>query len=93
MVNATEDERLPRPAIETLYAAARDPKEIVWLPGIHVQRNRPEVVRGLVTTVLTMMERDEAAGGRVAAAQPPRGAGAPERQPGTLGAVASSERR
>lgn len=61
MINATEDERLPRAAIDTLYAAARDPKHIVWLPGPHVQRNRPEVVRALVSTVITMMESDSLA--------------------------------
>jgi len=60
MVNATEDERLPRPAIEALYAAAAQPKQIVWLPGKHVQRNRPEVVRALVTTVLERMDRSGA---------------------------------
>ena len=58
MLNATEDERLPRPAIEALYAAAGQPKEIVWFPGKHVQPNRPEIVRALVTTVLTRMEKD-----------------------------------
>jgi fermentation-respiration switch protein FrsA (DUF1100 family) len=58
MLNATEDERLPRPAIEALYAAASEPKAIVWFPGKHVQPNRPEIVRELVTTVLTRMEKD-----------------------------------
>lgn len=58
MLNATEDERLPRPAIEALYAAASQPKAIVWFPGKHVQPNRPEIVRALVTTVLTRMEKD-----------------------------------
>lgn len=68
MINATNDERLPRPAIDTLYAAAADPKRIVWLPGPHVQRNRPEVVRALVTTVITMMETDSLAPRPVVAA-------------------------
>lgn len=67
MINATEDERLPRPAILTLHDAAREPKRLVWLPGPHVQRNRPEVIRGLVTTVLGMMEGDDGAASRVAA--------------------------
>ncbi len=56
MLNATEDERLPRPAIEALYAAAGEPKSITWMPGLHIQRNRPEVVRALVTTVLQRMQ-------------------------------------
>jgi dienelactone hydrolase len=55
MVNATEDERLPRSAIQALYDSARAPKELVWLPGKHVQRSRPEVLRALVATVLARM--------------------------------------
>ena len=55
MVNATEDERMPREAVLALLAAAREPKSIVWLPGPHVQRNRPEVVRSLVAAVLDRM--------------------------------------
>ena len=55
MINATEDERLPREAIDKLWTAAREPKEIVWLPGKHVQRNRPEIVRALLDTVLARM--------------------------------------
>ncbi|HEX7121439.1 MAG TPA: hypothetical protein VF178_03640 [Gemmatimonadaceae bacterium] len=52
MINASDDERLPRPAIEALHAAAREPKEVIWLPGLHVQSNRQDVIRGLVETVL-----------------------------------------
>ena len=57
MLNATEDERLPREAVLALYDSARGPKELVWMPGRHVQRSRPEVVRALVDTVLARMER------------------------------------
>lgn len=52
MINATEDERLPRDAVMTLFDSARDPKEITWLPGMHVQSNRKEILQGLVRTVL-----------------------------------------
>jgi hypothetical protein len=55
MVNATEDERMPRGAVLELYAAAREPKSLIWLPGPHVQRNRPDVVRSLVAAVLDRM--------------------------------------
>jgi hypothetical protein len=51
MVNARDDERLPRPFVERLYERAREPKTIMWLPGGHV-RSRTEVVRPLVDTVL-----------------------------------------
>lgn len=59
MINATEDERIPREAVRLLYDSARAPKELVWMPGRHVQRSRPEVVRALVDTVLARMERTE----------------------------------
>lgn len=58
LVNSTEDERIPRPQVEQLYAAAGEPRAMVWLPGRHVMRRRPEVVRQLVTTVLTRMEAE-----------------------------------
>jgi hypothetical protein len=57
MINAEEDERLPRHAIDALHAAARDPKEIIWLPGQHVQPNRAEIIGGLVETVLSRAAR------------------------------------
>lgn len=52
MINATEDERLPRPAIETLHNSARAPKEIIWLPGMHIRSNRKAIIEGLVKIVL-----------------------------------------
>jgi len=51
MINAQDDERLPRASVEKLYEQARQPKEITWVPGRHV-RARPEVVRDLVDMVL-----------------------------------------
>jgi hypothetical protein len=36
-----------------LYAAAGDPKELVWLPGQHMQGNRPEVIEGLINAMVT----------------------------------------
>lgn len=57
MINAEADEKLPRPAVEALYAAAGEPRTLLWLPGQHVQPNRPEIVRALVTTVLERMEQ------------------------------------
>lgn len=52
MLNAREDERMPRDAVDALYAAARSPKEQIWLDGPHVQGNRHEVLAGLVDAVL-----------------------------------------
>ncbi|MFP5355603.1 MAG: hypothetical protein ACLGIK_10730 [Gemmatimonadota bacterium] len=52
MINATEDERLPRPAIELLHNSAREPKEVIWLPGMHIRSNRKAIIEGLVKIVL-----------------------------------------
>lgn len=57
MINASEDERLPREAIEALHESAREPNEVIWLPGQHVQSNREAVIRGLVETVLDRAAR------------------------------------
>ena len=37
MVNTTDDPIFPREAVETLFAAAREPKELRWRPGTHHQ--------------------------------------------------------
>lgn len=52
MLNALDDEKIPRTSVELLYAAAGEPKELVWLPGQHMQGNRPEVLERLVEAVL-----------------------------------------
>ena len=52
MINARDDERMPRALVDQLYASAREPKSLIWVPGGHV-RARPEIVRPLVDTVLT----------------------------------------
>jgi hypothetical protein len=52
MVNADSDERLPRECIETLYAAAGEPREILWRPGRHVEPDRKRIVQDLVDLVL-----------------------------------------
>jgi hypothetical protein len=53
MLNALADERMPRRAILALYARARPPKEIIWLPGPHVEPDRREVVERLIEQVLS----------------------------------------
>jgi fermentation-respiration switch protein FrsA (DUF1100 family) len=52
MINARDDDQLPRHAIEALYERALEPKEMIWLPGLHVHPKRADVIRGLVQTVL-----------------------------------------
>jgi hypothetical protein len=62
MINALDDERLPRASVLALYDSARAPKELIWLPGKHIQRSRPEVLRALVATMLETMQREPLAG-------------------------------
>jgi hypothetical protein len=57
MINAADDERLPRQAIDALYASARPPKERIWLTGGHVLPGRTDVIRDLVETVLSRAAR------------------------------------
>ncbi|MBX3133596.1 MAG: hypothetical protein KF689_09460 [Gemmatimonadaceae bacterium] len=60
MLNATEDEKIPRRSVELLYAAAGEPKELVWLPGEHMQGNRPEVLQRLIDAVLARADFPDA---------------------------------
>lgn len=57
MVNAREDERMPRDLVERLFDRARQPKKIVWLPGRHVRSNAA-ALRPLVDTVVAMIASD-----------------------------------
>lgn len=54
MVNARNDERMPRDLVERLFEDANEPKSIVWLPGGHV-RSSAAVLKPLVDTVVAMM--------------------------------------
>lgn len=55
-VSATRDERIPRANALALYAAARDPRKLVWIPALHVLPNREEVIEQLM--VLAREELD-----------------------------------
>jgi len=58
MINALDDERIPRELVGQLYNSAREPKEQHWLPGPHMQRNRRDVLTSLVDTVMALAARD-----------------------------------
>lgn len=45
MINAVDDERLPRSAVDALYRAARDPKEQIWMTGAHVHGDSATIRR------------------------------------------------
>ncbi len=57
MVNAAEDERMPRAKVDALFAAASEPKEIVWLPGAHV-RGDTATIRRLTNVVLERLRSE-----------------------------------
>jgi dienelactone hydrolase len=52
MVNASEDERLPRSAVDALYESAAEPKEMMWMSGKHIHADR-ETIERLVRIVMT----------------------------------------
>lgn len=58
MLNAAEDERLLERAVLSLFRAAREPKELIWLSGAHVTSNT-DAVRPLVEILMARI-----AGGR-----------------------------
>jgi dienelactone hydrolase len=45
MVSAEGDERLPRHAVERLFHAAREPKEMIWMPGEHIHADEATIGR------------------------------------------------
>lgn len=51
MINAADDEMLPRRAVLSLFHSAREPKELIWVPGSHVRPDE-DIVRPLVDMVM-----------------------------------------
>ena len=60
MVNARDDERLPRSAVDELYASARQPKELIWMSGIHVHADSATIHR-LVEIVMRRVRSGDGA--------------------------------
>jgi fermentation-respiration switch protein FrsA (DUF1100 family) len=56
MVNASDDERLPRRSIESLFASAREPKELVWMEGMHIHADRETISRLLAIVMARMID-------------------------------------
>ncbi len=71
MVNATNDERIPRASVDALYRSASEPKEQIWMSGGHVHADAPTIQR----LVQIVMERvsSEGKGGEPLLATPTRG--------------------
>lgn len=45
MVNATDDERMPRASVDALYRSASEPKEQIWMSGGHINADAPTIQR------------------------------------------------
>ena len=60
IIAAREDERLPPAALEPLpTVAAREPAvDLLWTDGLHIDPDRPEVIRQLLDLVLVRVRRD-----------------------------------
>ena len=63
IIAAREDRRLPAELVEKLFAAAGQPKELIWMEGGHVDR-RPETVRSLLDTVRSRLGKAAGTGAR-----------------------------
>jgi fermentation-respiration switch protein FrsA (DUF1100 family) len=55
MVNAADDEFIPRSSVLDLYASLRQPKRIVWLESSHIATSDDEIVNGLMQITLEWM--------------------------------------
>jgi hypothetical protein len=56
MVNARDDERMRREAVDALFEAASEPKEIIWMSGGHVHPGSP-VIQQLLDVVLARVRQ------------------------------------
>jgi hypothetical protein len=52
IVGAKQDRRLSRENLEALYAAAREPKELLWTEGGHIGAGRSDIIAGLLERLL-----------------------------------------
>ena len=58
MVNAEDDERLPRSSVDALFSNARYPKEQIWMSGGHIHGDA-ETIQRLVAIVLSRVRDGE----------------------------------
>lgn len=56
MLNAEDDERIPRRSVEALWARVQEPRELIWLPGPHMRGDRQETLERLVTRILAVAD-------------------------------------
>ncbi len=56
MVNASDDDSIPRACVDVLHAAAGEPKELLWVTGGHIDKRKQEQILGLCALVLEHIE-------------------------------------
>ena len=56
IIGAREDERMPQGQTEALFAAAAMPKRLLWTEGQHVETDREDIVRTLISLVVANNE-------------------------------------
>lgn len=54
MINGSQDEQIPRENVESLYNAAREPKNLVWLESRHVNPRDVDLTR----TIIRLLKRE-----------------------------------
>ena len=57
IIGARDDEQLPEHKVAKLYAAANEPKELLWTDGGHVDPRRADIVRALLEIVHERVDR------------------------------------
>jgi hypothetical protein len=64
MVNGTDDPQMPEAAVRHLYAAAREPKTMIWLHTGHLMPTDSGLIRALIDTAFARLPvlRDTASG-------------------------------
>ena len=62
MINGLDDERIPRACVDLLYAAAHEPKELVWIPGGHIDKHDETRMRELCDMVVAAVDEPEIPG-------------------------------
>jgi len=55
LINARSDDRIPKRSVTALYDRAREPREMIWLDGNHVDPDDDQQVGALVELVLQRM--------------------------------------
>lgn len=56
VVGADADEQMPRTSVEQLFELAREPKELLWSKGGHVDTDRPEIIRQILELARSRIE-------------------------------------